>query len=798
MKKTIDNGTKHILVFELKQCVISIMTVVVDVQQKSGVPAPPARITLSSSYSSSSSFFFFFYTGCAVGRWWHVWAGPNILVLAYIYMFVLAHYIRQYTHTMLKLAALGVACERHYLVMKRKNSTTASICSLGRQSYASKRAIAQLVETFKRDGLPEHCSRTGQYRARKGQCGTMTPYGTLVRPLKLALANGKYHDAAVQHPLAMLYYVSETCPDFAKLVRETFDAHPCDVNSPWSIVYYQDGIDPSDGLSSNHSRKSNIFYWSFLEFGMLALSNEANWFSVGFGRYSALQLAEGGITQLALKALMHFFGAEGCADIERDGVILKLHGGGTIKVFAKLGILLADEPAIKEVLCCKGHSGTKQCAICANGVAERAGPAQGLHAFSEYAVSTAVFDISKFKQHTDESIRIAVQRLDAMNPTVANTMEPLYGYTRNAYSLITNARIMLGVVSVLMYDWGHCYLCDGLLDAEFGLFMKHNHASRTSTSYAEFHDYAAPWVIPRALPAVLQLLTPIPARNNVKKGSFTASASEVLTLVPILLRYLMCVCMARGECMAHVNSLIAVLLVVELLQAVRTGAINPTQLRDAIEKHLNLFKDAYGTEFCRPKHHYVLHLPDILYRFGVLLHTLVQERRHRLVLRYGRDRDTLLNWDLGCLEEVTCHHIWELSQPYMKVGIQGAHRPTRSMMPLLREVFPHAIDADFRVASECKARNGGTIKVGDLVMFLLDTIRVGEVSMFVQSGSNELCVLSKWERDGGDVMFARYKLVKEASIMVPVFALECALTHRPSDDRSCTLAYIPFEYREQM
>ena len=218
------------------------------------------------------------------------------------------------------------------------------------------------------------------------------------------------------------------------------------------------------------------------------------------------------------------------------------------------------------------------------------------------------------------------------------------------------------------------------------MFMKHMHSRRTATSYVELHDYVEPWVIPRAFPPVLRLLTAVPSRNNLRKGAFTASASEVMTLVPILLRYIMAVCLPRGEELEFVQSLLAVLLVVELLQAVQTGVHNATQLRDAIVKHLELFKAAYGVLCCRPKHHYVLHLPDCLIRFGTLLHTLVQERRHRLVLRYGRDRDNLVSWDLGCLEDVTCHHLWELSTPYMKSGIQCAHAPTRAMVPLLREL----------------------------------------------------------------------------------------------------------------
>ena len=683
--------------------------------------------------------------------------------------------------------------------MKRPAADSASLCSLGRKSYASKSAIAALVNTFKRDGLPEFSSRTAQYKARKHQVNVVTPYGTLVRPLTLSLTSGKTHDAALQHPLAMLYHVSQVCPEFADLMRETMTQSPCDREHPWRIVIYQDGIDPSDGLSANHSRKSNIFYWSFLEFGPYALSNESNWFSIGFCRYNALTHADGGIAQLSLKCLLHFFGAEGCADIETDGAKLHLHGNDEhTTVFAIIGVLVADEPAIKEVLCCKGHAGTKQCVCCINAVAERApGGAEGLHKFSEYAVSTATFDINAFKLHTDETIRLMVQKLNGMPPNEAAEKEPIYGFSRNPYSLITDHRIQLKVVSTLMWDWVHCYLCDGLYDVEFGLFMKHMNTNRTSTSYAELERYVEGWSIPKALPKVTKLLGEVPARNNLRKGAFTASASEVLTLVPVLLRYVSAVCMVRDECMPLVMSLLAVLRVVEQLQAVKTGVHDFAKLRDAIQHHLNVFKAAYGSEHCRPKHHYVLHLARCLMRFGTLLGTLVQERKHRLVLRYGRDRDNLKSWDLGCLEEITCHQIWEMSQNYRKTGIQESHPPTRATLSLLCELFSEATASNVRVASMCKARNG-TIHVGDFAIFKTDTLRVGEVSMFVRVADNEFCVLSKWARVGGCSDFARYMFVEGASILIPVTALECPVTHRLSDDRRTTLAYMPFEYREHM
>lgn len=90
--------------------------------------------------------------------------------------------------------------------------------------------------------------------------------------------------------------------------------------------------------------------------------------------------------------------------------------------------------------------------------------------------------------------------------------------------------------------------------------------------------------------------------------------------------------------MAHVQSMIAVLEVVVMLQAVRTATVTPQELDRKIREHLQLFKSCYGSKLFRPKDHYALHLPGQLAHHGFLLVTFTHERKHRLVTRYTRDR----------------------------------------------------------------------------------------------------------------------------------------------------------------
>ncbi len=56
------------------------------------------------------------------------------------------------------------------------------------------------------------------------------------------------------------------------------------------------------------------------------------------------------------------------------------------------------------------------------------------------------------------------------------------------------------------------------------------------------------------------------------------------------MRYLRKVVLPRGQFVAHVESMLACLEVLELVQSVETGTVAHTDLREAIVKHLVLYK----------------------------------------------------------------------------------------------------------------------------------------------------------------------------------------------------------------
>ena len=364
-------------------------------------------------------------------------------------------------------------------------------------------------------------------------------------------------------------------------------------------------------------------------------------------------------------------------------------------------------------------------------------------------------------------------------------------------SIITDQRLQVPVMSALMYDWCHCLICDGTVDHEFGLFMHHmQYKGRTSTSWVELRTFLEEWTQPIVWGNCLYLFTDAANKNNHLKAGFSSSASEFMTIAPLLKRYLRKVVLPRGEETAHVESMVAALDVLELLMRCKRGGVTPASLRKAIEKHLALFKHAYGDDYMRPKHHYILHLPDQLHEHKLLLSTHTNERRHRLALRYTRDRHSLESYDLGATEEVTCHQLWEMEQPWLKFGISETAKPRPLTMAALRDIFSDVPEDQIFAGSEAMLSNG-TARNGDFVLIVEGTAcRLGELLMLVVVNERELAIVECW--DASSAVDTDGMMVFKATEMCSIISLEivkCPVKYKLSKNKRFCRAYIDPEYR---
>ena len=95
---------------------------------------------------------------------------------------------------------------------------------------------------------------------------------------------------------------------------------------------------------------------------------------------------------------------------------------------------------------------------------------------------------------------------------------------------------------------------------------------------------------------------------------FSCSASELLTLVPVLNLFFATIVMTQGYCTAQVTSLCACLDVVELLATVKNTTVSPAILREAVNRHVTCRTAAYGADIDNNamKRHMTQHLAEML------------------------------------------------------------------------------------------------------------------------------------------------------------------------------------------
>ena len=498
-------------------------------------------------------------------------------------------------------------------------SKAARLMQLGRKSHVSQSGIAKLLESVQKDGLPESFSRATLYRARKKISRETTPYGPLV--VDHDLRTGVI---GIQQPMPILYKCTNDCEGFRALLASTH--RRCAGSTvPWRIVMHNDGITPQDSVSLHDRRKLVSFYWSFLDFGVDALSVEANWFVLATVRKSVFNSYDGGLSAFFRDCLRKYFFESGGNDFGTTGLMVpKL----MFLMLAHPHVVIADCPALKDFFMSKGHTGYLPCLLCANVINTRffddsIGPP---------FVTIACDQWSRFLLHSDASIKRVLEnlRLDG-----GEEKELVAGFSYHENSLALDP--LIDIPRMTMYDWMHIYLVGGLLDNELGQCMaslKHNGAP---TTYEVLGAFVQRFKWPSKQAPSKKLFDEEAIRKHTRSKSFSCTASELLSLMPVLAYYFVAVALPQGVCVPQVQSLISLLDEVELVATVRTGIVSPSQLRSATSRHFTLFKEAYGEGSVVPKHHFALHLWHMLQIFGCLLSCFTMERLHQIWTKYAKN-----------------------------------------------------------------------------------------------------------------------------------------------------------------
>jgi hypothetical protein len=325
-------------------------------------------------------------------------------------------------------------------------------------------------------------------------------------------------------------------------------------------------------------------------------------------------------------------------------------------------------------------------------------------------------------------------------------------------------------------------------------------------TYADLHGFTSRWTWPTATASARDIFSPKHSTSHWSHGSLQCTASECLSIIPVMRSYFHIVASTPiGERFHHeIASFISVCDAVETLQYTSRMHIAPQLLEDRIFKHLTNYQLAYGTVGWVWKHHASIHLASQMKRHGTLYSCFTHERRHKLIRKYTNDRKTLVSYDLGVVEDCLVQQLHDTRVvDVLRTGLIDARDPSQNKLKAIQ-----AIEGDNLLNTEIKSSillsiNAARIKRGDVV--IMETSHV-DIPLDAKSPMN-VCFAELWFIYSLDhapkacvsiwkyISYARglAKVQMRESVLVSISAnlIKCSVVYKRSHNEMCTISVPP-------
>ena len=458
-------------------------------------------------------------------------------------------------------------------------------------------------------------------------------------------------------PMKLLLRYSET-PYFSEVLFNRLQRYPL----PWTAVVYHDEVTPGNALRPANNRKFHAFYISFLELG-LNLREETSWLPVAMLRSLIVNQVIGGLSSVVASLLKESFNGPGGFRCE-----LNLMGRQCLMT-AVFGRFLFDEAALKSTFNSKGASGLRPCMFCKNVLMKEHNVLN--HDVHNYFVDICEGDASLFDAASDADVWAQFDSLKEQKNSGSFNREQWKELTKAAgLSLNENGvlredmRNIVLPISSCTYDSMHSFFQGGIASVEVHLYL--SELSTKGIKFAHIREFAAVWSRGSGKANSLgEILSDV--RENLTDASFKGMASEVLTVLPVVMAFhesITSQSVFAPQLELAGDSLAALFLVVGQLQKIKQLEHVPEGLTLELKRlqldHLAKHKLCYGVSYIRPKHHFMLHLEQQLLRDKILMDTFVHERRHKLLKRAGNDACVLSGFESSVLAHALQNDLWHL------------------------------------------------------------------------------------------------------------------------------------------
>ena len=234
-----------------------------------------------------------------------------------------------------------------------------------RLPHCSASALGAILNAVKDTGLPGgDVGRRALRQARDDQCSESIHGCTLIENIIVKKANGQELSIPICNPLAFLLLAVRDCEQFSLFLLAKLQEHPSTPEAPWNLLLYSDEVTPGNPLAAINNRKFHAVYWSFMELGFNALSNEEGWFTILVEYSKVVNQASAGLSQVFGKLVKVFFDEAG-HNFQTSGVLLEFPSC-SIRLWARVGGVVQDGGAHKAIWHSRGDGASMCCMRCLN------------------------------------------------------------------------------------------------------------------------------------------------------------------------------------------------------------------------------------------------------------------------------------------------------------------------------------------------------------------------------------------------------------------------------------------------
>ena len=233
-------------------------------------------------------------------------------------------------------------------------------------------------------------------------------------------------------------------------------------NSPCHLVFYLDECQPGNVLRPDKAREVACFYWTIKEKPSWFRSrNAGGWFFFGAFPTKWIHRVPGGFSYLFGRMLETFFEEQhGYLNFATGFPVSRSRGMAICK--ARMGFVVADAKALKQLWLLSGENGTKPCFQCRNVVGRM--PRENLEGH-RYLVHFTSSDKSRFQPHTTVTARCMVDKLASVagNKKECKRLGQLYGLMYHPQGVLWHPRLgkSLSHVDHSAFDWMHIIVTSG-------------------------------------------------------------------------------------------------------------------------------------------------------------------------------------------------------------------------------------------------------------------------------------------------------------------------------------------------